>query len=127
MGFHKWDDFPRRPNIRKGTWRRVIATENVTVQRGEMEPGVTFDGSVHRHLEDQMIIVLEGKMRIRIGDEEDWIEPGDVAVIPGNVFHGGVGVGSDGAEYIEIISGGRMDYLPGYVGPPKNEFKGPGE
>ena len=61
MGFHKWDDFPRRPNIRKGTWRRVIATENVTVQRGEMEPGVTFDGSVHRHPEDQMIIVhIEG-------------------------------------------------------------------
>ena len=125
MGFHKWDDFPRRPNLRKGTWRRVVATDNLTVQRGEMEPGTEFDGRTHRHPEDQFIVVLAGKMRLRIGDEEDWVEPGGIAVIPGNVFHGGVGVGPEGAEYLEVLSGGRMDYLPGYAGPPKNEFRVP--
>ncbi len=127
MGFHKWDDFPRRTNIRKGTWRRVVATENLTAQRGEMEPGTEFDGGVHRHPEDQIIVVMKGKMRLHIDGEEGWLEPGDVGVIPGGEFHGGVDVGPEGAEYLEIIAGGRMDYLPGYVGPPKNEFKGPGE
>ncbi len=124
MGFHRWEDFPRTQNLRKGTWRHAVTLDHLTVQRGEIEPDTKFDaGSVHRHPEDQIIVMLKGKLHLQIGDEQNWIETGELAAIPGGVFHSAVGVGPEGAQYIEILSNGRMDYLPGYVGIPKNEFQ----
>ena len=124
LGFHKWDDFPRTQNLRKGTMRRAVTMDHLTVQRGEMAPDTEFDDtSIHRHPEDQIIVVLEGKMRLRIGEDEGWICPGGFAAIPAGVFHSATDAGPEGSTYIEILSSGRMDYLAGYVGLPKNEFK----
>ena len=124
MGFHKWEDFPQTQNLRKGTMRRAVTMDQLTVQRGEIAPDTEFDeNSIHRHPEDQIIIMFEGKMRLRIGDDEAWIGSGDFAAIPGEVFHSATGVGPEGATYVEVLSSGRMDYLAGYVGIPKNEFK----
>lgn len=125
MGFHKWEDIPRRAHMRKGTWRRAISTEGLAVQRCEVEPGTHYDGRLHRHPEEQLVVVLEGRLRLRVGDEEGWLGPGEFGAVPGDVFHGGVGVGPEGAVYLEIFAPGRLDYLPGYVGPERNEFRGP--
>ena len=124
MGFHRWEDFPRTQNLRKGTWRCAVTMDKLTVQRGEIEPDTKFDSSTfHRHPEDQIIVMLKGKLHLQIGEDKRWVEPGEFAAIPGDVFHSAIGVGPKGAEYVEILSSGRMDYLPGFVGTPKNEFK----
>ena len=104
--------------------RRAVTMDQLTVQRGEMATDTEFDdSSIHRHPEDQIIIVLEGKMRLRIGEDENWVGSGEFAAIPAEIFHSATEVGPEGATYIEILSSGRMDYLAGYVGLPKNEFK----
>ena len=125
MGFHRWEDFPRKENPRKGNSGHTVSTENVLVKRGRIKAGTEFDGTLHRHTQDQFMVMLEGKMGMRIGDEEGWIEPGGFSVIPGNVFHGVLGVGSEDAVYLEILAPGRMEYLPGYVGLDKNEYRAP--
>ena len=121
--FHRWTDFPAHQNLRPRTMRRTVVLDGLTAQRGEMAPDTKFDErSTHRHPEDQIIVVLEGKLHMRIGSEEKWLEPGELATIPGGVYHTAIGVGPEGAAYVEVLSAGRIDYLPGYAGPPKNEF-----
>lgn len=106
--------------------RRAVTMDDLTVQRGTIAPDTKFDdSSLHRHPEDQIIAMLKGKMRVRIGEEEAWVGEGEFAAIPGGVFHSATGVGPEGATYLEILSSGRMDYLAGFVGLPKNEFKFP--
>ncbi len=41
----------------------------------------------HRHPEEQVINVLAGKLRVRIGPEEQILGPGDAAHIPSNTEH----------------------------------------
>jgi quercetin dioxygenase-like cupin family protein len=41
----------------------------------------------HRHPEEQVISILAGKLRVRIGTEERILEPGDAAHIPPNTEH----------------------------------------
>ncbi len=123
MGFHHWEDIPQTQNLRKGTMRRAVALDGLTMQRGEIAPDTLFDEStIHRHPEDQFIVVLEGKLKMSIDGVEEWLEPGGFASIPSGVFHSATAVGPEGAKYIEVLSSGRIDYLPGYVGEPKNEF-----
>ncbi|MCY4385334.1 MAG: cupin domain-containing protein [Nitrospinae bacterium] len=123
MGFHRWEDVPQTQNLRKGTMRRAAVLDGLTMQRGEIAPDTLFDEStIHRHPEDQFIIVLEGKLKMHIDGVEEWLESGGFASIPGGVFHSATGVGPEGAKYIEVLSSGRIDYLPGYLGEPKNEF-----
>ena len=103
--------------------RRAAALDGLTMQRGDIAPGTIFDErTIHRHPEDQFIVVLEGKLKMHINGVEEWLEPGGFASIPGGVFHSATGVGTEDAKYIEILSSGRIDYLPGYLGESKNEF-----
>ena len=41
----------------------------------------------HRHPSEQMIMVLGGRLRVRIADEVREIGPGEVALIPGHQEH----------------------------------------
>ena len=41
----------------------------------------------HHHPSEQMIIVLAGRLRMRIGEETRDIGPGEVALIPGDLEH----------------------------------------
>ena len=121
--FHRWEDFPKKVNPKKGNSGEIVSTEKVLVKRGRVEPGVNFDGSLHRHQEDQFMVMTSVKLKMKIEKEEVWIENGGFSVIPGNVWHGLLEVGEEGAEYYEIMGPGRMDYLMGFVGIVANEYK----
>ena len=126
MGFFKWDDIPRTEGTvgkRKGKMRRVFCTEGLTIVRSEVEAGSELIERSHRHPEEQVMFMLEGKLRLRIGDEVGWVEPGEMAYFPPNVYHGGVEIGPEGAVYLQIFSPGKVDYLPGYFGVTRTEFK----
>ena len=41
----------------------------------------------HHHKSEQIMLILEGRMRMRIGDETRELGVGEVAVIPGDVAH----------------------------------------
>ena len=63
---------------------------------------------------------LEGKLRLRIGDEERELAPGDAFLIPGHVVHSGV-VTEGPARVLDIFSPVREDYVNRY-----NRFTGTG-
>lgn len=42
----------------------------------------------HRHPEEQIIYVLSGRGRVKLGDEEYDVGPGDASFHPSNVEHG---------------------------------------
>jgi len=86
----------------------LIAEDKVMVSFIEMEPGMTFP--LHRHESEQIMIVLEGSLKQRIGDQEVALQEGDVLVMESNLIHGGR-VSEKGCKAIDIFVPPREDYL----------------
>jgi quercetin dioxygenase-like cupin family protein len=121
--FHNWNEFPEVQGLRSGASRCTISGEKMTIVKAEIKPGTQFDGRLHNHPSEQVVIMLEGRIKLRIEDEERWLEPGDVACIPEGLYHGATGVGESGARYLEMFSPIRVDYLIGYIGPSQLKFR----
>ena len=63
----------------------VVRSDALELTRAFYEKGK--GASLHRHPEEQIIYVLSGRGRVRLGDEEYEIGPGDVSFHPSNVPH----------------------------------------
>lgn len=57
----------------------------------------------HSHSNEQMIFLLEGSARFRVGDEERVVGPGQVVHIPPGVHHG-LELLSPRLKYVEVFS-----------------------
>jgi quercetin dioxygenase-like cupin family protein len=77
----------------EGVHRRMIVGDNVMMMVIEQAPGV--QGSPHSHTIENLVYVIRGKLRFKLGDEYRILGPGDGCVIPPNVEHGAVEVISD--------------------------------
>ena len=100
------------PGIRSA----LVAGERLMLSALEMEDGGVVPEHSHPH--EQAGVVLEGRLRLRIGDEERELMPGDAFVIPPNVVHSGV-VTAGPARVLDIFSPVRDDYVKRY-----NSFTG---
>jgi mannose-6-phosphate isomerase-like protein (cupin superfamily) len=63
-----------------------------TVTGDELEIGFYTEpkdtgAKAHHHKSEQMMLVLEGRLRMRIGDEIRDIGPGELALIPSDLEH----------------------------------------
>ena len=79
--------------------------EGPTIKGGQIEVGryrfAPGTGSKrHQHPEEQVINVLSGKLRVRIGNEESILGPGEAALVPPNTEHQATAMDSE----VEIIS-----------------------
>ena len=66
--------------------------EGPTIKGGKIEVGryryaAGTGAKPHRHPQEQVINVLSGKMRVRVGEEERVLGPGDAVLIPPNTEH----------------------------------------
>ncbi len=104
---YKLDDLPFTELI-KGAKSRLIAGQRVLVSFIEMEPNMIFP--LHRHENEQIMIVIEGSMLQTLGDEKIKVSKGDVLVIESNELHGGQ-VSEEGCKAIDIFVPPRQDYL----------------
>ncbi len=92
MPFYKISDMAAKrarvgSAMEKAVAGELIKVGVVTYQEGEGPPP-------HFHPnEEQFILVLEGKMKMVLGDEERVIEPGVLVHIPRNARHGVCAVG----------------------------------
>ena len=95
-------------------------SSSVSMQHFEVEPGAVTP--LHRHDVDEVILVLSGRLRVRI--EDAWLdaEAGDVCVFPADTPHGFVGAGEGVSEIMVVfpipsaITAEHTTYLEG--GPP---------
>lgn len=56
---------------------------------GDVDLDADTEIPIHQHPHEQLTYLLEGRMEFVVGDEKVVMEPGDIAVIPGGVLHGG--------------------------------------
>lgn len=85
---HKYDDIPIKKFGEGIDLRRIgmntIAQTWVEMKEGNFSP-------LHRHEDEQTIVLIRGKLRARSGPKGDEIytemEPGDILCVPSNVVH----------------------------------------
>lgn len=112
-----WEKLPAEQNLRPGFMRRAIAAERISAVRVVADATTTFDGRLHHHEHEQLLVMLKGEMHLQVGEEKITAHPGDMVFFPPHVNHGAIGVGPAGAEYYEIFTPSRTDQLPGWIGP----------
>lgn len=66
---------------------KMVHTEGVTIAFWEIEAGAELPHHVHPH--EQVTTLLAGRFELTVADETRILEPGAVAVIPGDVPHAG--------------------------------------
>jgi quercetin dioxygenase-like cupin family protein len=93
------------PGIRMKTLcygARTLMTE-VLLEQGSVLP-------LHSHAHEQTGYLVQGRIRLRIGEKEHEVEAGDSWCIPGGVVHGAQSL--EDSIAVEVFSPVREDYLP---------------
>ncbi len=93
------------PGIRQKT--RVFGA-NTLMAEFLLSRGSTLP--VHAHPYEQTGYLIKGQLRLRIGEQELEVRPGDAWCIPLNVEHGAQVL--EDSVAIEVFSPVREDYLP---------------
>jgi quercetin dioxygenase-like cupin family protein len=97
-----WSDFDAEhiPNIKCRT--RVVTGENMQLIWAEFAPDGKY--AMHSHPHEQFSFMLQGRLRLTVGEEEREIGPGDMWHAPANVPHGGVVLGDEPVIFIDVYS-----------------------
>jgi quercetin dioxygenase-like cupin family protein len=100
MPFYHWTEMERSVIS-----PHYSSAEGPTIKGGNIEVGryryaAGTGAKPHKHPEEQLVNVLSGKMRFRVGAEERILGPGDAVLIPPNMEHEASAVDGE----VEIIS-----------------------
>ena len=80
-----WDEFPAYPYV-PGVLRQAVCGEKVMMTR------ITYQGEVtippHKHEAEQIMLVAQGRLWAKVGDEEQEVGPGALLIVNSNVIHG---------------------------------------
>ena len=102
----------------RGIHTNVVGTaEHLQLVWARYEPGAKY--TMHSHTHDQFSVLLQGRMRLTVGDETREIGPGDVWHAPANVMHGGELLGDEAVVFIDVYgppSAGILDYVKRLTG-----------
>ena len=64
-----WNTVPYGTGMRPGATRQALAGHHLSVVRVETQPDAQFDGRLHRHDNEQLLVMLRGSVTLRIGEE----------------------------------------------------------
>jgi mannose-6-phosphate isomerase-like protein (cupin superfamily) len=117
-----WDGLPQAQSIRIGAERKFVTGQHSSVVHVSTQPDADFDGRPHRHPHEQWIVVTAGRLQISCADNKFDLSAGDVVFVPSHVWHAAVGVGPEGATYLEFSSPPRLDLVPHGILPSALEF-----
>ncbi len=59
---------------------------------------------MHSHAHEQISVMLQGRMLLRVGEESREVGPGDMWFVPSFVTHGGELVGKEAVVFIDVYS-----------------------
>jgi len=114
-GFDKLASVPEE-QITDKIGRRVISGKQGTMVYWRMKAGA--HAGAHQHPQEQFVWLIKGTIKLRVGDEERTIKPGDIAVIPCGVEH--EAFFPEETEVIDFFAPVREDFLtgetPAYMG-----------
>lgn len=81
----------------------------------KFEAGSTY--LLHSHPYEQTSVMIQGRLRLTVGDEVREIGPGDMWFVPSGVPHGGQTLGDEPVIFVDVYSppsGGRGDNVTYY-------------
>jgi len=79
-----WDEFPTVEYI-PGVFRQAVSGEKTMLTRIVYRGGVVIPD--HSHEAEQIMLVVQGRLWARVGDEESEVGPGSLLIIPSNYVH----------------------------------------
>jgi quercetin dioxygenase-like cupin family protein len=100
MPFYNWGEMERSVISPQYSAAEGPTIKGAKIEVGRYRYGAGTGATPHRHAEEQVISVLSGKLRLRVGAEERILGAGDAALIPSNTEHEAWTVDSE----VEIIS-----------------------
>ena len=96
---HGENEVPWRPNYRK--WDITQSDDDTTSSSMSYSViGVGAGAPMHTHEADELIVVLEGTLEVRINDDVYQVGPDHTIVVPPNVPHGFTIVGDSDARIL---------------------------
>ena len=88
-------------DIPKGIHTHVVETgKHMQMIWAKYEPGASY--TLHTHPHEQFSVLLQGRLRLTVGDEVRDIGPGDMWYAPANVVHGGELLGEEAVIFVDI-------------------------
>ena len=100
-----WSDVSAE-RVFPGVVRQVVHGRRQTLVRYVYEPGAVFP--VHSHPEEQITVVVSGRLAFEIDGRRVELGSGHVAVIPAGVPHGARVVGDETVETYNALSPRRQ-------------------
>ena len=110
----KWDEFPAYeyvPNV----LRQAVCGEKVMMTRITYKAQVTIPP--HKHEAEQLMLMVQGRLWAKVGDEEQEIGPGALLIVNSNVIHAFRKLSEEDVVFYECFAPIRLEYLIGYKGP----------
>jgi len=92
----------------KGIERQMVVGENIMICRFRFASFTVTPAHSHRH--EQMSLIIQGKVKFILGDEERIVSPGDVLHFPSNFWHGATMLEEE-VVLIDIFSPIREDFF----------------
>jgi hypothetical protein len=111
-----WESVPTAGGMRAGSTRKAIAGDKMSAVLVTTTPDAVFDGRTHWHDNEQMLVMIAGRVTLVVDGREFDAVPGDLVFFPPGSRHAAIGVGAEGAVYYELFAPARTDQLPGWVG-----------
>ena len=85
----------------RGIHTNVVGTgERMQLIWARYEPGASY--TLHTHPHEQFSVLLQGRLRLTVGDEVRDIGPGDMWYAPANVAHGGEILGEEAVVFVDV-------------------------
>lgn len=104
---YKWDLLPKEA-VRPGVSRAGFRGDNVLMVMNWLEPGM--ETNPHSHPFEQLVYIVQGKMRFVIEDQVLEADAGSLIRIPPDVEHYGEPVGDEPVLNLDVFSPIRGDY-----------------
>ena len=112
---HNWNDLQKEV-VREGVERVGFRGEDVICVMNWLHPGMEV--RPHSHPFEQLVMILQGRVRFHVGDESVEAGPGAMMRIPPDVVHYAEPIGDQVALNLDVFSPLRSDYrhLAAYQG-----------
>lgn len=104
---YRWDALPKEA-VRAGVKRAGFRGDDVLLVMNWLEPGMQTNP--HRHPFEQIVYVVQGKMRFVVGDEVIEADAGSVIRVPPDVLHYGEPIGNEPVLNLDVFAPFREDY-----------------
>ena len=110
----RFEDAPQTENVQGRHLRHCSAklgSAEILMGRTTKDPGPCAP-YIHKHDHEDVIVMLRGSFKLRVGDEDVTIREGDTLIIPPDTVHTPLEAGPEGCELIGMSVADIRSFQP---------------